>query len=259
MGKQRPKHAKWEEKIVVAMSANALVQLLLDIIVEALHLSPSRINHLSLTFLNAFISFKTLSAIQKNRFSFMHEDCQILWLMEICLILGDVWYVIFDDFSYTFIFVRIVFIVCSLFNFICVSYFMAKYELWSVTYKGNGAMSRLSTDFSTSMRRLSFDRNPLNMDSTGAMIDPPAEGGISRAEKLELDCTIRTDAQMDMEMQMSDEDEDDEPGGVEMGPGKTALDTHCRSSKRPFSEGEQETDSGLVEVDKPGQSASNIL
>ena len=258
MGKQRPKHQPWEEKIVVFMSINALVQLVLDIIFEALHLLPTRINHLSLTFLNAFISFKTLSAVQKNRFSFMHEDCQILWLMEICLIFGDVWYAIFDDFSIRFIYIRLIFIVCSFFNFICVSYFMAKYELWSITYKGHGAMRRLSVDFSASVRRLSFDlfSQPKPEDSA-AVADLPVQREVSAAERAELDCTIRTDAQMDLEMQMSDDEEANE---VEMRDTTNAFQgaSYCAGNESPFSKN-QEVESDVVVVDKPGGSSAKLL
>mmetsp|Transcript_8793 Transcript_8793/g.13158 ORF Transcript_8793/g.13158 Transcript_8793/m.13158 type:complete len:228 (-) Transcript_8793:231-914(-) len=138
MGRYRPRHTENEQRLAISMSVNALIQFLLDVVFEALHLIPTRVNHLSLTFLNAFISFKTLSAIHKDRFSFLHEDCQILWLMEVCLILGDIYYVIVDEFSYKFIYVRLFFIVCSVYNLIGVSYIIVKYQLWSLTYKGHG-------------------------------------------------------------------------------------------------------------------------
>ena len=163
MGRYRPRHTAAEEKLVVAMSVNALVQLLLDVIFEAMHIIPTRVNHLSLTFLNAFISYKTLSAIRKNRFSFMHEDCQILWLMEVCLILGDVYYAIYDEFSLKFLFVRLFFIVCSLFNWVAVSVIMCKYQLWSLSYKGHGDPSRQETWGETirrSIRELSASPPP---------------------------------------------------------------------------------------------------
>ena len=154
MGRFRPRHEPWEEKLAIFMGCNALVQLLLDIIFESLHLIPTRINHLSLTFLNAFISYKTLSAIKKNRFSFMHEDCQILWVMEVCLIFGDVWYAIFDDFSIKFIYIRLMFICFSTMNLIGVTWIMVKYQLWSISYKGHGppgprnSLQRLQKSFS---------------------------------------------------------------------------------------------------------------
>jgi hypothetical protein len=62
------RHTNVEQKLVLFMAWNALVQFLADIILEALHVAPTRINHLSLTLLNAFISFKTLSAIKKIKF-----------------------------------------------------------------------------------------------------------------------------------------------------------------------------------------------
>jgi hypothetical protein len=137
MGKLRPRHTDYEQKLAILMSANALIQFMLDVVFEILHWLPTRINHLSLTLLNAFISYKTLSAVKRDRFSFMHEDCQILWLMEVCLIAGDVYYLLADEFSYKFIYLRLFFIVCSLFNWCGVSYIMCKYDLWSLSYKGH--------------------------------------------------------------------------------------------------------------------------
>ena len=174
MGRQRPKHTLFEERLAVVMSANALFQLALDVIFEALHLVPTRVNHLSLTVLNAFISYKTLSAIRKNRFSFMHEDCQILWLMEICLIVGDVYYSAYDNFGLFFIYVRLIFIICSVFNFLAVSYIMLKYQLWSISYKGHGKPSARQ-NVMLAFRAMSKSMGSLrSMDSRHSipMVDP---------------------------------------------------------------------------------------
>ena len=174
MGRQRPKHTLFEERLAVVMSANALFQLALDIIFEALHLVPTRVNHMSLTVLNAFISYKTLSAIRKNRFSFMHEDCQILWLMEICLIVGDVYYSAYDNFGLFFIYVRLIFIICSIFNFLAVSYIMLKYQLWSISYKGHGKPSARQ-NVMVAFRAMSKSMGSLrSMDSRHSipMVDP---------------------------------------------------------------------------------------
>ena len=57
-------HTQFEHYLSVAIAANGIVQLLLDIVMEALHMVPTRINHLSLTVINAFLAWKTLSAIQ---------------------------------------------------------------------------------------------------------------------------------------------------------------------------------------------------
>ena len=174
MGRQRPKHTLFEERLAVVMSTNALFQLVLDVIFEALHLVPTRVNHLSLTVLNAFISYKTLSAIRKNRFSFMHEDCQILWLMEICLIVGDVYYSAYDNFGLFFIYVRLIFIICSVFNFLAVSYIMLKYQLWSISYKGHGKPSARQ-NVMLAFRAMSKSMGSLrSMDSRHSipMVDP---------------------------------------------------------------------------------------
>jgi hypothetical protein len=57
-------HTEFEHYLSIAIAGNGILQLLLDIIMEALHIVPTRINHLSLTVLNAFLAWKTLSAIQ---------------------------------------------------------------------------------------------------------------------------------------------------------------------------------------------------
>lgn len=145
----KPTHEEWEEKLSIFMGVNACIQFILDLILEALHLIPTRINHLSLTFLNAFISYKTLSAIHKKKFGFLHEDCQILWVLEVCLIFGDVWYMICDDFSLTFLYVRLLFLVFSILNLAGVSYIILKYKLWSLSYHG--------PNFGTRSRRQSID------------------------------------------------------------------------------------------------------
>lgn len=262
--------------MAIVMSANALVQLLLDIVFEALHLLPTRINHLSLTFLNAFISWKTLSAIRKNRFSFMHEDCQILWLMEICLIFGDVWYIIFDEFTWTFIFVRLFFVVCSLFNFVCVTYVMCRYELWSVTYKGHGAR-RLSIDLSG--RRFSIERmfsslripteNPEGTIGRGG--DGPDDAQKNSAEQLEeLDQTRRSDDGMDdPEAEDGLSDDGVSHGDVEMGNGQCRISdatSHASSDKkdRPLSPPKpprewDESTNGIVPTNAPGFSSVKLL
>lgn len=67
----------------------------------------------------------------------MHEDCQILWLMEICLIAGDVYYLLADEFSLKFIYVRVVFCLLSLLNLMGVSYIILKYQLWDISYQGH--------------------------------------------------------------------------------------------------------------------------
>eukprot|EP00755_Sulcionema_specki_P032067 Sspe_Gene.97936::Locus_71419_Transcript_1_1_Confidence_1.000_Length_606::g.97936::m.97936 len=130
-------HTAWEERISVFISLNAIVQFIADVVLEALGLIPTRINHLSLTLLNAFISFKSLSAIQKDKFRFLHEDCQIFWLLEILLIVGDVYYAVKDDSARFFILVRLTFVCCSAFNAIFVTYIMIKYRLYHITYQGD--------------------------------------------------------------------------------------------------------------------------
>lgn len=130
-------HTQFEHYLSIVIAANGIVQLLLDIVMEALHVVPTRINHLSLTVLNAFLAWKTLSAIQKDKFRFLHEDCQVLFLLEFALIAGDIYYMIKDDFEPTFIYARLFFLICSTFNFLAVVWIMHKYGLWSLSYQGD--------------------------------------------------------------------------------------------------------------------------
>lgn len=141
LSKFRAQHKKMTQLdlyLAAIMSVNALVQFLLDLVLEILHVVPTRVNHLSLTVLNAFVSWKTLSAIQKKKFRFVHEDVQVLFLMEICLIVGDLYYFIKDDLNLIFMYYRIFFIVCSTFNLVVVVYIIIKYGLWNLTYQGDG-------------------------------------------------------------------------------------------------------------------------
>lgn len=63
-------HTICEEYLFIFVCANAIFQLILDIMLESLRLIPTRINHLALTIVNAFASFKALSAIYQNKFRF---------------------------------------------------------------------------------------------------------------------------------------------------------------------------------------------
>ena len=129
-------HLKSEEYIAIFIAINSVAQLIGDVIVEILHLIPTRINHLSLTLLNAFIAFKTLSAIKKERFRFLHEDVQIMFLLELLLILGDIFYLLDDGWDLTFFIIRSTFILLSFFNLSFVVYIISKYELYHLTYQG---------------------------------------------------------------------------------------------------------------------------
>jgi hypothetical protein len=84
--------------------------------------------------------------------------------MEICLIFGDVFYAIFDEYSHRFLYLRLFFIICSVFNLLGVTCIMCKYQLWSISYKGHqephSLLRRRSTsrvDETSEMRRRSID------------------------------------------------------------------------------------------------------
>lgn len=130
-------HTIIEERIAIFVAINAVIQFIGDIIVESLHLVPTRINHLSLTLLNAFLAFKTLSAIHKQKFRFLHEDIQILFLLEVLLILGDVFYIIDDGWDQKFVLTRLTFVLFSCFNMGFASYIMYMYELYHLTFQGD--------------------------------------------------------------------------------------------------------------------------
>jgi len=129
-------HTLFEERASIFIGLNAIFQFIGDVILEGMGLIPPRINHLALTFLNAFISFKTLSAIQKDKFRFLHEDCQVFWLLELLLIVGDVYYSFHDEWGREFILLRLTFVVCSMFNWIFVTWIIVKYKLYHITYQG---------------------------------------------------------------------------------------------------------------------------
>ena len=129
-------HTKFEEYISIFLATNAMFQFIVDIIiVEILSILPHRINHLSLTFLNAFISFKTLSAIKKDKFRFLHEDVQSLWTLELLLIIGDIYYLI-EEWDEIFFYIRLTFIIFSSFDVVFLTFVMIKYELYHITYQG---------------------------------------------------------------------------------------------------------------------------
>lgn len=130
-------HTNLEEKISLFLAFNAMLQFIVDIVlVEVMHLLPIRINHLSLTSLNAFISFKTLSAIRKDKFRFLHEDVQILCVLEVLLIIGDIYYMV-NEWDSLFLYIRISFICFGLFDVIFLLFVMIKYELYHLTYQGH--------------------------------------------------------------------------------------------------------------------------
>lgn len=129
-------HTNIQERIAIFVAINSVLQFIADVIIEIAHIVPTRINHLSLTLLNAFIAFKTLSAITKNKFRFLHEDVQVMFLLELLLILGDIFYIIDDGWDKTFFIVRIPFVVLSFFNFSFSAYIIYIYELYHITYQG---------------------------------------------------------------------------------------------------------------------------
>ena len=132
-------HTKIEEYIAIFVSVNAIVQFIADALVEGLKYVPTRVNHLGLTLLNAFVSFKSLSAIRKRKFRFLHEDIQTLILLEILLIFGDVFYILDEGWDEQFFYVRLGFVVLSFFNLTYAICIMIKYELYHITYQGGGA------------------------------------------------------------------------------------------------------------------------
>ena len=131
------KHTEIEENISRFVAYNAVLQFIVELILEILVVLPTRINHLSLSLLNGFLSFKTLSAISKDKFRFLHEDVQIFFILEILLILGDIYYLISEGWNYKFFYVRIPFIFLSIFNWLFVTYIIIKYKLYNITYQGD--------------------------------------------------------------------------------------------------------------------------
>jgi hypothetical protein len=197
-------HTEFEHYLSISIAANGIFQLLLDIVMEVLHIVPTRINHLSLTVLNAFLAWKTLSAIQvserimlsllahslthsimylkyecfklqKDKFKFLHEDCQVLFLMELFLIAGDIYYLLVDEFSYQFIYARLFFIICSTYNFVAVIYIMKKYSLWSLSYQGDIVESEIVDEDRDQALSLFYRPSVLRQSEAAEMFKEAAE------------------------------------------------------------------------------------
>ena len=143
-------HTHCEEWLYQFVQINAILQLMLDIVLEILHLVPMRINHLALTVINAFLAYKTLSAIRQNKFKFLHEDIQILVLLEICLILGDLFILVDPSCAELkkgwsligFYYTRATFIILSFYNLVVALYIMNKHKLYHLKYVGEKELHR---------------------------------------------------------------------------------------------------------------------
>lgn len=129
-------HTRREEQLILFVCINAIIQLFLDIILEIFGVIPVlRFDHISLTFLNAFLSYKTLTAIYKDLFRFLQEDCQTLFLLELLLIFGDIFHLIYEGWNSTFFYIRIFFVSLSLFNLIFITFVIIKYNLYHLSYQ----------------------------------------------------------------------------------------------------------------------------
>ena len=82
------------------------------------------------------------------KFDYVHEDIQTLIILEIALILGDLFYIFTEaGDKVNFLLLRLFFLGCSLFNFGSAIYITVKYELWHLTYQGvrEEAIRRMSS------------------------------------------------------------------------------------------------------------------
>ena len=135
-----PKHAKIDEISFIFVNINAVLQLFGDLILEILHITPTRISYLGLAFVHAFGSAKTLLAIKQHKVRFLHEDIQLMIVLEICLIIGDVLGLLDEECqqdgfdSLAFFTARGVFIVLSIINLCILLRVMFAYRLYHLTY-----------------------------------------------------------------------------------------------------------------------------
>ena len=176
--------------------------------------------------------------------------------MEICLIVGDVYYAIFDDFSMKFIYVRLIFIVCSLFNFIGVSYIMMKYQLWSLTYKGHGPTPE-PVGLGEVIRRLSLKKAT---DETSTVV---AEKGTESA--VELPSSVDdsdVDSDDDMDAESIDGEEPASPASTITAPPDTykAIPAPSLNSEDvAVISANREDTSGMIEIDGRYRSTTGLL
>ena len=135
-----PSQAKCDEHLFIFVNINAVFQLLGDLVLEFLQITPRRIGYLGLAFVHAFGASKSLVAFGQKKVRFLHEDIQLMILLEIFLILGDA-FALFDeecksnhfDFT-TFIASRAVFILLSSINLLILIKIIFTYKLYHLTY-----------------------------------------------------------------------------------------------------------------------------
>ena len=134
------KHEEYVEKLLITQAMLSMIHFVCDLIIEILAgigiiYLPVRISFLLLSFVAAFLSYKTFDAIKSDQFAVAHEDIQAGFLLEASLLLSDVWFLYYDDYSHDFDY-RIGFMTSNIINLIILSFIMCKYKLWSIRYKG---------------------------------------------------------------------------------------------------------------------------
>lgn len=136
------KHEDYIEKLLIIQTILSMVHFVCDLIIEILTLVnvitslPIRISYLLLSFVAAFLSYKTFDAIKSDQYAVAHEDIQAGFLLEVGLLVSDIWFLQYDGYYNLAFDDRIGFIVSNIINIIIISFIMCKYKLWSIRYRG---------------------------------------------------------------------------------------------------------------------------
>lgn len=136
------KHEDYIEYLVIFQCVNALLQFIVDVILEILtqqNIIPYhdiRLLYALLAGTVAFISFKTLDSIRKNQFTIVYENAQLGFLLEAILIIGDLWFLYGQDYQDLLIY-RIWFLGLTFINIVIIFHIIIKFKLYSIYYMGS--------------------------------------------------------------------------------------------------------------------------
>jgi hypothetical protein len=136
------KHENYIEKLLLIQAILSMIHFICDFIIEILTLIhvitkiPIRISYMLLSFVTAFLSYKTFDAIKSDQYAVAHEDIQAAFLLEISQLISDLWFLEYDKYYDLAFDYRIGFMVSNIINIVIISFIMCKYKLWSIRYRG---------------------------------------------------------------------------------------------------------------------------
>lgn len=136
------KHEDYIEKLLIIQAVLSMVHFVCDLVIEILTLVhiitklPIRISYMLLSFVAAFLSYKTFDSIKSDQYAVAHEDIQAGFLLEVSLLLSDIWFLQYDGYYDLALDYRLGFMASNIINIIIISFIMCKYKLWSIRYHG---------------------------------------------------------------------------------------------------------------------------